>query len=68
MTHFLFMDDLKIYEESQVELEYTLKVEDELAGAVGMSLGVRKCARLVRYLHREVVCCSTKILQRYLAM
>ena len=68
MTHFLFMDDLKIYEESKVELESTLKVEDELAGAVGMSLWVMKCARLVRYLQREVVCCSTKILQRDLAM
>ena len=43
------MDDLKIYEESQVELESTLEVMDELAGAVGMSMGVRKCARLVRY-------------------
>ena len=33
------MDDLKIHKESQVELEFTLEVVDELAGAVGMSLG-----------------------------
>ena len=62
------MDNLKIYEESQVELQSTLEVVEELAGAVGMFLGVKKCPILVRYLQREVVSCSTKILQIYLAM
>ena len=44
VTHLLFMDDLKVYEESQVELESTLEVVERLAGAVGMTLGVWKCA------------------------
>ena len=44
VTHLLFMDDLKVYEESQVELESTLEVVEGLADAVGMTMGVRKCA------------------------
>ena len=38
------MDDLKVFEESKTELESTLGVVEGLASAVGMSLGVRKCA------------------------
>ena len=44
ITHLLFMDDLKVFEESKAELESTLEVAEGLARVVGMSLGVRKCA------------------------
>ena len=52
ITHLLFMDDLKVFEESKAELESTLEVAEGLVRAVGMSLGVRKCA--VAHLRAEV--------------
>ena len=44
VTHLIFMDDLKIYEESGEELEATLGVVEDVSDAVGMRLGLRKCA------------------------
>ena len=44
ITHLLFMDDLKVFEQSKLELDSTLEVVEGLAKAVGMYLGVRKCA------------------------
>lgn len=44
ITHTMFMDDLKVYEESPEELEATISKVEGLARAVGMTLGVRKCA------------------------
>ena len=44
VTHLLFMDDLKVFEESKAEVESTLEVAERLARAVGMSLVARKCA------------------------
>ena len=44
VTHLLFMDDLKVFEQSRTELESTLEVVEGMAKAVGMYLGVGKCA------------------------
>ena len=44
VTHLMFVDDLKIYEESAAELQSTLEVAEGFSVAVGMTLGVRKCA------------------------
>ncbi len=44
LRHQMFMDDLKVYEESKAELEASVAVVDEVSEAVGMELGVRKCA------------------------
>ena len=38
------MDDLKLFEQSRTELESTLEVMEGLAKAVGMHLGMGKCA------------------------
>ena len=43
VTHLLFIDDLKVFEESRIELS-TLEVVEGLAKVVGMYLGVGKCA------------------------
>ena len=43
MTHLMFMDDLKIYRESPGELERGMRGVEEVSGALGMSLGLRKC-------------------------
>ena len=40
----MFVDDLKIYEDSAAELRSTLEVAEGFLVAVGMTLGVRKCA------------------------
>ena len=40
----MFVDDLKILKESAAELQSTLEVAEGLSVAVGMTLGVRKCA------------------------
>ena len=44
MTHLLFMDDLKVYARSPTTLETALGVVDRVSRAVGMELGLRKCA------------------------
>ncbi len=44
VTHMMFMDDVKLYEQSKAELEATMQVTESVSEAVGMSLGVRKCA------------------------
>ncbi len=44
VSHLLFMDDLKFYERTRDELAKTMKEVEEVAGAVGMALGIRKCA------------------------
>ena len=41
VTHLMFMDDLKVFEESKTKLEETIATVEE---ALGMSLGLRKCA------------------------
>ncbi len=40
----MFIDDLKVYEESPRLLEHTMKKVDNVSGALGMSLGLEKCA------------------------
>ncbi len=40
----MFMDDLKLYESKQEDLANTLADVERVASAVGMTLGVRKCA------------------------
>ena len=44
VTHLFFMDDLKMYAESQETLGDTLVVMDRVSHVVGMELGLRKCA------------------------
>lgn len=43
LTHLHFADDLKIYASSPAELEATVRKVEEVAAAVGMRLGLRKC-------------------------
>ena len=44
ITHTLFMDDLKVYSLSRENLDYALRVVERVSAAVGMKLGLRKCA------------------------
>lgn len=44
VTHLMFMDDLKVYEENSEKLESTLRKVEDISTAIGMSLGLRKCA------------------------
>ena len=40
----MFMDDLKLFEEDRGELEITVEITDEVSSALGMTLGLKKCA------------------------
>ena len=44
ITHLLFMDDLKVFERSQEDLEAAVEGVVGLSTAVGMTLGAGKCA------------------------
>ena len=44
VMHFFFVDDLKVYAENQKVLGDTVKVADRVSHAVGMELGLQKCA------------------------
>ena len=44
LTHLLFMDDLKVFDESQENLQKKVKVVEDTSSAVGMELGLKKCA------------------------
>ena len=44
VTHMFFMDDLKTYEEGKKPLEETVGLVEEVSGAIGMTLGLKKCA------------------------
>ena len=44
VTHLFFMDDLKVYARNSDILGDTLRVVDRVSRAVGMELGLRKCA------------------------
>ena len=44
-NHLLFMDDLKVYSNSREGLEYMLKVVASSSEAIGMELGLAKCAQ-----------------------
>ena len=44
ITHLLFMDDLKVFEKSQEDLEAAVEGVEGLSAAVGMTLGAGKCA------------------------
>ena len=43
-THLLFMDDLKVYAAGKVALERTLSLVIRVSQAIGMELGLDKCA------------------------
>ena len=43
LTHLSFVDDFKLYEESQDELEATVAATESLSRALGMAFGVQKC-------------------------
>ena len=44
ITHLLFVDDLKVYARDRGSLEEVVRVVEEVSGAMGMELGLRKCA------------------------
>ena len=44
ITHQLFMDDLKVYSKGEKRLGKALEVVDRTSAAIGMRLGLRKCA------------------------
>ena len=44
VSHLMFMDDLKIYEENEERLEATVGIFDEVAVVLGIELGLKKCA------------------------
>ena len=44
ISHQLYMDDLKVYTKSSNALTHALSVVDRVSTAVGMELGLRKCA------------------------
>ena len=44
LTHLLFMDDLKVFDESQENLQKKVKAVEDTSSAVGMELGLKKCA------------------------
>ena len=44
LTHLMFMDDLKVYSESALELQESVRKVEEITVALGMELGLRKCA------------------------
>ena len=44
LTHLMFMDDLKVYEKSRSQLEKTVLTVEDLSSAMGMTLGLKKCA------------------------
>ena len=43
LTQFFFVDELKVYADSETALKRTLKIVKESSQAVGMALGLRKC-------------------------
>ena len=44
ITHQLFMDDLKVYAKGKKALGVVLDTVDRVSAAIGMKLGLRKCA------------------------
>jgi hypothetical protein len=44
ITHLMFMDDLKLYEENRGKLLEAVHLVEEISTAIGMQLGLRKCA------------------------
>ena len=44
ITHLTFVDDLKVYGENKTELEEVVGMVEVVSGAMGMELGLRKCA------------------------
>ena len=44
ISHLLFMDDLKVYARDRASLARTVKLVDSVSEAMGMTMGLRKCA------------------------
>ncbi len=44
ITHLMYMDDLKVYAENRESLEEVVRLVEEVSWAIGMELGLRKCA------------------------
>ena len=44
VTHMFFMDDLKTSKEGKKSLEETVGLVEKVSGAIGMTLGLKKCA------------------------
>ncbi len=43
ITHLMFVEDLKVYAEDRIGLEEAVRMVEEVLGAMGMELGLRKC-------------------------
>ena len=44
VTHLMFVDDLNVYTENKRSLTEVVNMVEEVSGAMGMELGLRKCA------------------------
>ena len=44
VTHMFLMDDLKTYEEGKRTLKEMVGLVEEVSGAIGMTLGLKRCA------------------------
>ncbi len=44
ITHLMFVDDLKVYEETPERMTRTMRKVDEVSGAMGITMGLKKCA------------------------
>ena len=44
ISHLLFMDDLKVYARDRASLARTVELVDSISEAMGMTMGLRKCA------------------------
>ena len=43
ITHQVYIDDVKLYEENKDELEATMQMMESISEVIGMSLGMTKC-------------------------
>ena len=44
VTHLMFVDDLKVYAPSEVALSKSMEVVERVSSAIGMKVGIQKCA------------------------
>lgn len=47
LNHLLFMDDIKLYAESQEQLQSLIKVKRTFSNDIKMCFGLKKCAVLI---------------------
>ena len=47
LNHLLFMDDLKLYEKSEDQIDSLVRTVHSVSADVGMEFGIRKCGVLM---------------------